>query len=225
MRELVEKRISLLFKRQFSMAQDVSFGDIFPHKIGKHDPFDYMLERTLMRPRDVITFVNECLDRAAGHYEVTANSIQEAERNFSRTRRQALEYEWQSAFPSLPKLLEYIASVKKTSISFLELCDRDAVESLAYSICTEARIDFDPLYPIGNRVFNERGSHHERFMKEVVSVLYRVGAVGVKLKSGERNVYSHMDLPVLATEEISQQTQVRIHPMLHRSLGIGERAS
>ena len=55
-------------------------------------------------------------------------------------------------------------------MSFYELCDRDAVEGLAYSICAEGRIDFDPLYSLGNRLFNEAGNHHQRFMKEVASI-------------------------------------------------------
>lgn len=225
LRELIDRRVGLLFRRQYSACSDVKFEHVFPHKIANIDPFDYILERTLMRPRDVITFVNACLEQAAGRHEVTAKAIREAEGNFSRIRRQALEYEWQSAFPSLPQLLDYVKSNRKAIISFRELCEKDAVEGLAYSICTETKSSFDPLCPLGQKVFNEGDGHLADFVKEVISVLYRVGAIGVKLRSSTRYTYSHIDVPVLATDEITNETQIRIHPMLQRSLGIGEHAS
>ncbi|UPK38207.1 hypothetical protein IVB18_13640 [Bradyrhizobium sp. 186] len=74
------------------------------------DPFEYMVERTLMRPRDIIAFVNECLRPAQGKYEVPATIIKQAEIEFSRIRREALEQEWQSAFPSIKKLLDFLGT-------------------------------------------------------------------------------------------------------------------
>src|SRR5690606_2451813 len=50
----VEKRINFLFRRKYS-SENVFFYDIFDKKVGSQDTFDYIIERTLMRPRDVIS--------------------------------------------------------------------------------------------------------------------------------------------------------------------------
>jgi len=59
LKELIQRRIGLLFKRQYHMAQDITFEDIFPHKIANIDPFYYIAERTLMRPRS--DYIRECM--------------------------------------------------------------------------------------------------------------------------------------------------------------------
>ena len=73
LRDLVDRRIGLTFKLQYSGAQAVTFSDVFSNNINNVEPFEHMVERTLMRPRDIITFVNECLEIVEGRNEVSAN--------------------------------------------------------------------------------------------------------------------------------------------------------
>jgi hypothetical protein len=221
LRELVERRIGLMFRRQYSAARLIKFDDVFPHRVNHMEPFDYMVDRTLMRPRDIITFVNECLKLAEDRNEVTASMIREAEREFSRIRRLALENEWRSAFPSLPRLLDYLKTLQGPTFQFPDLCLQQAVEELALPM-TENRIDFDPLHEPANRVFSGDMSR-EAFMREVVGILYRVGAVGVKPNPTERFYYSHTDQPVMDMATLGEESRIRIHPMLHRSMGIEPR--
>jgi hypothetical protein len=222
LKELIQRRIGLLFQRQYSPARPITFEDIFSNRVGNMDAFDYMLERTLMRPRDIISFVNECLKRAEGRYEITAKLVREAEGEFSRVRRQALEFEWQSAFATLPRLIDYLKSFKKPVIQFSELCQQDAAEKLALAIA-EKKMEYDPLFDPATKMLAESSDCRE-FMKEVLSILYRVGAVGVKAAPGERFQYSHMDQPILEMAGLADGTRLRIHPMLHRSLGIEGKA-
>lgn len=120
LKELVQKRIRSLFKRQYT-GDDVQFSHIFPYNVGNSDPFQYMIKRTQLRPRDIITFINECFKEADGQHEVSAKTIRKAEREFSRIRRQALENEWASAFPTLPKYLDFLANFGKTNFKFSEI--------------------------------------------------------------------------------------------------------
>ena len=218
LRDLVQKRIGLLFRRQYTISAMVMFEDVFPYKVGNMDPFEYMLERTLMRPRDIITFVNECLSAAEGRFEVSAKIIRDVEGEYSRIRRQALEYEWQSAFPNLQRLLDFLTQFRKVNIDFGEMCTKDKVEELALPM-TEKRVDYDPLFDQATKLFSKDGDHTE-FMRVALSILYRVGAVGIKPHSDERIFYSHVDQPVYDTIALSQDARIRIHPMLHRALGI-----
>jgi hypothetical protein len=218
LRELVEQRIGLVFRRQYSAASQITFKDIFPHHVNRIEPFDYIVERTLMRPRDVISFVNECLKLAEGRNEVTANVIRQAEGEFSRIRRLALENEWRSAFPSLPCLLDYLKSFRVPNIDFARFCLREGIEELALPL-TEDRVDLDPLHGLANDLFSGN-MNSDDFAREVICVLYRVGAIGLKPNPRDRFYYSHMDQPVMDVTGVEDESRIRIHPMLHRSLGI-----
>jgi hypothetical protein len=219
LKELVQKRVNLLFKRKYS-GSNVSFEDIFAEKIGGYDAFDYILERTLMRPRDVISFVNECLKRAEGQTEITSRFAREAEAQYSRIRREALENEWQSAFPTLSYLFRLL-SARQESFTVDELMADQKVDELAFEIAADANVVRDPLFPFASDgTDNHKQGAKIRFVQHVVSVLYRVGAVGVKLRPDERFIYSHLDAPVISPEVLSGEVRVRIHPMLHLCLNI-----
>jgi hypothetical protein len=166
-------------------------------------------------------FVNECLEIAEGRNEVSANVMHQAEREFSRKRRNALEVEWSSAFPTLHGLLNYLGSFRTQIIDFPRLCAKEAVEELALPMA-EKRVDFDPLCESAQKLFTG-GITPEDFMRSVVGILYRVGAVGLKPGSGEQYLYSHNDEPVINTIVIGEASRVRIHPMLHMAMGIDSR--
>jgi len=179
-----------------------------------------MLGRTFMRPRDIIAFVNECLKVAEGRPEVTPNQVHQAEGEFSRNRRLSLENEWRSAFPSLPYLLDYLEKIQHGAIlKFWDLCAKASVDDLVLQIAAEKRVDFDPLYPYAQR-YCEGQMTPENFMREVVDILYRVGAVGLKPSAQDQYCYSHRDQPVMEMSRIRIDSGVRIHPTLHRAMGI-----
>ena len=59
-----------------------------------------------------------------------------------------------------------------------------------------------------------------RFVKEACAILYRVGAIGIKMQAGERYYYSHTDTPLVHPVTIPDDARIRIHPMLHRALNV-----
>jgi hypothetical protein len=213
LRQLVNLRIQSLFRRQHA-ARVIEFDDVFPFNVGNVDPFDYILERTLMRPRDVIAFVNECLEVAQGSYEVTSTMVKRAEINFSRIRRDALEQEWQSAFPSIKKLIDFVGNRQKAIITFEELCSQQEADDIALAICSEKKIDYDPLYEVASAHYEKDSRAAEDLIKSIVGILYRVGAIGVKLKNGNRFMYSHLDEALLPIAQFTEDARIRIHPML-----------
>nr|WP_198319989.1 hypothetical protein [Aeromonas salmonicida] len=92
LRELIEKRINEVFRKQYTRDQ-VSFDDIFPSaKKGKDQTSaDFILERTLHRPRDVLQFINECFKAAYGRDCVSWRSIYAAEAQYSEKKTQIIE--------------------------------------------------------------------------------------------------------------------------------------
>jgi hypothetical protein len=215
--ELIKKRIRTLFRRKYSPTDTIEFEDVFPYKVGNVEPFEYIVERTLMRPRNVIAFVNQCLLASEGSYEVSASHIRKAENEYSRIRREALEQEWRSAFPTLRRLLDFVSSSKNDSFPIGTLVDGDATDKLALEVAGDGKIDFDPMHAFAvNYIENDGNSL--AFVKEILAILYRVGAIGIKLRPSERMSYSFLDEPVISSNTIPDNARVRIHPMLHAAL-------
>jgi hypothetical protein len=223
LRELVDKRIRSLFRRKYT-GKDISFSDVFPNNVGNTLPFDYMIEKTLYRPRDVIAFVNQCLLEAQGHYEVTGHQIRRAEVEYSRIRREALEQEWESAFPSIRLLLKYVASRGRESFTVRQLCADDELQGVALEIAAQSNFERDPVVKVATKYCEESTpTNMLTFVREITTTLYRVGAIGAKLRSAERYRYSHINEPVLESATISEDSQARVHPMLHMALNLHPR--
>ncbi len=58
--EVLDSRINVLVKNQYTKDR-VTYKDVLPEKIGKQPTIEYMVDRTLLRPRDIIQFFNECI--------------------------------------------------------------------------------------------------------------------------------------------------------------------
>ena len=203
LRQLVETRISTLFKRKYS-GKEIGFSDVFPLKVGNIEPFDYMIEKTLYRPRDIIAFVNECLKVAQDHYEVTGHQIKRAEVEFSRIRRRALEQEWESAFPTLSHLLSFLATKGKESWVVKDLVEDSMLQMLTIDLSGETRFDRDPVAKSAKKYVDDLSAMrmHE-FVQEMLASLYRVGAIGIKFNRSDRYKYSYFDEPIVEAETIS----------------------
>lgn len=221
LKALVDGRIKLLFKRKFT-TESVGFYDVFPQKIANKDTFDWMIERTLMRPRDIIAFVNESITAAAGHPSVSATALRKAEGEFARKRKDALIQEWRSAHPALEKMLDLFAKRKKTLISFNEITSREEIDDFALELCSDPSFLEDPVAIECQTYLNSRGSDSMRMMQMAVSVLYRTGAIGLKLETSEPYVYAHINQPLVSHHLIRDNTKIRLHPMLHAAFHLHE---
>ncbi|RDL50147.1 hypothetical protein BLJAPNOD_01265 [Ensifer sp. M14] len=219
LKELVQKRINKLYKKKYT-SENVTFDDIFRNKIGNRDPIDYIIDRTLKRPRDVISFVNECFQRAQGKTEVTPKIIKEAESEYSRIRMQALVYEWQSAFPSLQIVFKLLAN-RRGRFTSRDISNRTFLDDFVLQVDQTGSNESDPIQVGVDRYIRESSEAAAlALVRIIVSELYRMGAVGIKTSSGERYIYSYQDVPVISVDSIDLETKIHIHPMLHRALNV-----
>lgn len=60
---LLELRINEVFKRKYT-GRKVTLAEILPKDRGGDKSLNYILDRTFLRPRDAISFINECLAAA-----------------------------------------------------------------------------------------------------------------------------------------------------------------
>lgn len=219
LKELVQRRINKLYKKKYT-SDNVTFDDIFRNKIGNKEPMDYIIERTLKRPRDVISFVNECFQKAQGKTEVSPRIIKEAESEYSRIRMQALISEWQSAFPSLSTAFKLLAN-RRGRFTSRDISDKAFLDEFALNIDQRGIAESDPIGAGVNRYIRDGAEVASLpLVRTLVSELYRIGAIGVKTSSGERYIYSFQDVPVISPDSIDFDTKIHIHPMLHRALNV-----
>ncbi|UNC16583.1 DNA repair ATPase (plasmid) [Acidiphilium multivorum] len=220
LKQLVEKRLNTLFKRQYSGAQ-IGFSDIFPQQIGAKPSFDWIIEHTLMRPRDIIALVNECIDASNGQATVSVSAMRRAEVEFARKRKDALVQEWQSAYPMLDVILTLFTSKRKSGLELLDLLDK--IDDFCTMVWTSPKISFDPVWDLSQAYAEGRKKTGLDVLVELTAILYRTGAVGVKISPQDRFVYSHSDQPLIAPQLLSVDTKVRLHPMLHAAYNLQDR--
>lgn len=212
LRELVDKRLNELFRRQYTGCA-IGFDDIFPREMGRSkSTFDWICERTHMRPRDIIAFVNEAISAADGQTSISVSALRRAEVEFSRKRRDALVQEWMSAYPSIERLLTYVTSRRRPHFEALELLD--GVDDLSLDICTKGSKDFDPIFTVCSTYLDSKMDRQIGVTQHAVATLYRVGAIGLKLSPQDRFVYAHINQPLVSPDLVTVDTKIRIHPML-----------
>ena len=213
---LLDERINHLIQQRYT-SQKVSYHDIMPNKIKKIDPLDYILERTFMRPRDLISFLNYCIQKSEDSPIISPKTIQNAEHEYSRFRLRSLADEW---FADYPNLLEYAMILKgKPSHFQLSLLRKEDVEDFCLALSITKPEYNDDLSYAGSQVATGE-CHVEDFKKILIKVFYIVGLIGVKLEAYEQYGWSYNLPRYFADTEVDGTTKIAIHPMFYRAMGI-----
>lgn len=214
--ELIRHRIRRLYKRKYT-KDDVKYEDVFPLKIGKESSFEFILERTQHRPRDVLSYMNICLEESEGKTTVTQKIVRSSEGEYSRRRILALIEEWQSTFPTLQTVFEFCARMP-ARFYIRDIKTGETVNDLVIRVASYATASLDPIY-IAAKSCLEDGDIG-LFIDRVFSELYRIGAVALKLRPNEHFLYSYKHRPVIGPSLITDDTRVYFHPMVHYGLNI-----
>lgn len=195
----------------------VTHRDVLPERVGKVLVMEYMLERALMRPRDIILFFNYCIAEAVDRPQITATMIRQAEGEYSKDRLRSLGDEWGGR---IPHLLRAAALFKASPESFcLRDVDAARLEELCLAIAADDDISQDELTSAARQVADCHMSAAE-FARVLVSVLFRVGLLGVRLSSGSKPVWSCNGARTVTSAELSPETRALIHPCFHRALAV-----
>lgn len=222
--EILDKRVNHLVRKRYAKHETVHAKDVLPRKIGDRAGVDYLIDHTLLRPRDVIHFFNTCIQHSAGQPVVTAKSLRAAEGEYSRTRLRALADEWYADYPNLLGCVKVMLTNRPVSfllgdIESAEISDQclSAITSRLYS--ANDRIATAALDVAEGRL------HPQEFLLQAVEMFYRVGILGLKLDPTQPAMWSIDGRRTISTSEIQRDTRVSVHQCFWRVLGIGERPS
>ncbi len=214
--ELLDKRVNLLIRSQYTQS-GVTAKDILPSKIDGDPSLNYMIRRTLMRPRELIEFFNTCIEYGHGKATFTKEIILRSEGEYSKNRLRSLQDEWISDYPSL---IDFTSIIRKQNRNFkVRMLDEEAIEAFALNYAT-VNSDKTDFLSTNARGFAEANINLENFLAGVFQVFYKTGIVGIKTESYDSVQWSHNGVITIAAQNIDFNTTISIHPTFHRVLGI-----
>lgn len=215
--ELIQKRVGEVYRKQYT-RDNVKIQDIFPKPKGGPTgltAIEYITERTLLRPRDILQYVNECFSVALNRERVSWDSIQKAESVYSLKRLRSLKEEWGDIYPSFEETVELLRNLPdKFSRAIIPRANIDSVISELSIQGTQ-----DPCAVVANKMLNGE-SRESDVINELLLCLYNLGIVGFKVSSLTPYKWSSRDSTPSTKNEIKRASGMKIHKMLHSALDI-----
>jgi hypothetical protein len=221
LRDVLNKRVGRLVRQRYT-TQPVEIEQILPKDIDDKTGITYLIDRTLLRPRDAIVLFNACVAQAVDNPVVTADALRKAEGEYSRARLGALADEWHADYPNLMK---YVQILKGRSALFplSDLCE-SAIADFCLELATNPPAIQDEISSVATRVAEGADSILE-FARSIVAVFYKLGVVGVKLATFESVAWSLHGRRAVSQAELDVDVRVAIHPAFWRVLGINPKTA
>ena len=216
--DLVDMRFARLARSPGS-AGTPRLENILPKKTNNRPSgIDYILDRTLNRPRDVIAFLNNASRLAVGKNRLVWDALYGAEQAYSEGRLRALFDEWHENYDGLDIVSEKMLMGRKPRFPISDWND-----GVLLDLFTDGQTDgrswlkshsheFDSMYQ------TDEGEAARHFASLFATVMYEVGLIGIKNYSRESDIYANARRPVLTAGDIHHQSEVHIHPMFHAAL-------
>lgn len=215
--KLLDERIALLVREQYTNTP-IKLRTLFPPTIVRENFIDYLLNRTLWRPRDAIAFVNECIRRAEDKGQVSVQIVRDAEREYSAQRIDSLAYEW---FIQYPKLKDYIALLERMPMEFkLSAITKEKIEAFALAHAMDGENDPDPIIRAAYVFINGENSNPHSFVIALVKVLFKVGILGIKPDGFTGQLWVQTSERIPSDGQIKPNSTAYIHPMIWSNMGI-----
>jgi len=215
--KLIELRVNEVFKSQYT-RQLIKFDDVFPKpkKGGGQTAIDFIIERTLRRPRDVLQFVNECFTIAYERERVSWRAMIAAEAQYSEKRVKSLKEEWGEIYPSFEDTVEILRGIKAT---FTKSMIKDSrLEEVMIALAEGA--SNDPCVGVVKKYYGSSSATESDVLIAMLACLYRVGALGLKTSTAETYIWSYIDQAAVTKGEVKRTEHLKVHKMLYRALDI-----
>ncbi|WP_435022467.1 P-loop ATPase, Sll1717 family [Tundrisphaera sp. TA3] len=217
--ELVDARINQLVRDSFTVAT-ITHKDILP-SMGKKSQQDaalqYMIDRTLKRPRDLISFFNFCIKKSYDKPQITKSTLLAAEIDYSNDRRRSLEQEWQADYPDLS---DYIDMFKKMPAHFrLGTMNSDKLLNFAVKHSGKYPQPEGKLGILAQKYINA-DIQEDSFRQSMAWILYGIGFLGIKADTYTSMKYVGNDDSSINKDDITDESLCMVHRMYWMALGI-----
>lgn len=221
LKNLLSARVREVYRRQYTSTA-VTFNEVFPspQKGETGEAIDYIIERTLFRPRDAIQFCNECFLVAADRPKISWRALYAAEANYSTKRLKSLREEWSEYYPTLETLSEILRGLSEPFTRSNLYGER--LEEVAMELHdTEGH---DPCSAAIKKLYEPSSKTSESdVVSQILICFYHVGMVGIKISTLDTFIWSHIDQPRISRSEVKRANQIKVHKMFRHALEIADK--
>lgn len=218
--EVLDGRTAIAAEREGLDLRHV--GDLLPKpNPTRGDPVDYVLDHTLMRPRDALAFMNECLSFISGKKCLSWDDIHQAERAYSEKRLLALRDEWKITFPDVHELLDVFRRAV-TPLTSDELARR--LDNAMMLTAEREFLGSSWLTPLSVGMWDPSADKQwSSVYGPLTRFLYGLGFLGLQKTQGRQPVYTY-DAPDRLADltELGASSIFHIHPAFRLALDIKE---
>ena len=185
---------------------DEIWSAIFPEPVGTMSAPDYILSRSLPKPRDVLHLCQKVIDEAQrnGHEYVTATDILDGEKSFSEALVYAVSSEFKGLYPDLEEVLIEFANVAEM-------------------------ISWDDFKTIASRAIRNKGAIVARWLDSqamtpyyLAEVLFKIGLIGLSREWTSPVHYCNGRSFSETWGVVSLNPTVHIHPAFKQFLEVSE---
>lgn len=204
-----------------------TFRELTPHANStRGNPVQYILQRTLLRPRDAIAYANQCFAAAAGKHKLTWDDIHSAERQYSTNRLLALRDEWKQTYPGIDQVVhKFRGAPARMAKADLQTRLDDCMLLMTAPEFSGVRWMTDLSRAMWESNAGER-SWFELY-QPLLSLLYNIGLVGCAVGgTGAPLFFSDDPLMVDSESTVDRCEWFHVHRMFHKALDVtraGER--
>lgn len=203
---LLEERIKFNFSNHDTSFGDNPFYQVFPTAIGTHNSDNWLIERTLSRPRELIQlarFYTEAIDGEQPNDSI----LKSCENTYSSWKLEDLCTEYSNQYPGLSDIFSFW---KTKYFRYKYHLKNEEVYEMIFEIFEEVTVN--------QSWFNALVS--EANLGGFLSILYEIGFIGDFVLGGEggsKTFYSYSDRHAPKFEEI------QIHPCFRKAVNTVDR--
>lgn len=204
LKKLLIERLEFNYRDNNEEIPEDIFHTVFPEKVGNTNVENWLIERTLLRPRELIQLVRIYTENTSVK---DVDKLKKAEESYSKWKLNDLCTEYRFSYPGLEQIFNYW--IKEFYRCKYHL-PKDDYEKMVEKIFEEVDLQekwYDDLVEKNDIV---------GFM----NILYKIGFLGDFIKGGQggtKVVYSYQD------DDMPKLKEVQIHPCYRKVLGTVER--
>lgn len=214
LKELIDARIKLLTEEQLGISNTFD-------KTGKAgvSGFDYMIERTYMRPRDIISFFNKTIEQANNKTQLSTSLIKQAESAYSIERLHALEDEWGENYGDISKFYSFLYGMHN-GFNILNIKEEPFSDILLDSELPN--LVKGELFRIVDkwRKSKVKPSDFREFLSELLFIFFRIGIIGIKRKPELKTEFFYDSLVTIRPQDFDNNAKIYVHKALFSALKI-----
>lgn len=205
----------------YEVQPPITLSDLLPlPSSSRPDALDFIIERTLMRPRDAIAYLNLAVRAGGGKRRLSWDDIRAVEQEYSTERLVALRDEWKDPYIHIDMVLDRFRRCSN-------VLDAKEMSTILDDIASHVLGDREFrganwLEPLCRGIYaNDTDSENSLWnvkYGELIELLYRIGLIGVKNTVKSHPVYSYSSFSDSESLLLEESTFYEIHPTFRAGL-------